>query len=77
MFTGHMVRSVAMAPTIFTPATGAIHATKRYLTMPKCVICNKEVKPGTEHKARYTVHAKCFKRVVPSAKEQKIGDEVV
>lgn len=45
----------------------------------KCVICNKEVKPGTEHPAKYVIHAKCFKRVSPTSakQEQKTGDEVI
>lgn len=45
--------------------------------MAKCVICNKEVKDGDAHPTRYVIHKKCFKRVVPSSKEQKTGDDVV
>lgn len=63
------------------PTINAVHLLLTVIaevsTVPKCVICNKDVKPGTEHKARYAIHDKCFKRVVPSAKEQKTGDEVI
>lgn len=58
--------------------------------MSKCVLCNKVVKEGTEYKAKYVIHKRCYEINVPSAalarvkawkrkldEEQKTGDEVV
>ena len=45
---------------------------------PKCVICNRVVKPETAYKAKYVIHEACFKRVAPtSAKLQRTGDEPI
>lgn len=54
-----------------------VKGTVKGILVGKCVICNKLVKEGTAHLAKYVIHEKCFKRVVPSSKEQKTGDEVV
>ena len=57
--------------------------------MSRCVLCNKPVKEGTEMKAKYVIHKRCYEINVPSAAlarvskwkrlldEQKVGDEPV
>ena len=57
--------------------------------MSRCVLCNKPVKEGTEMKAKYVIHKRCYEINVPSAAlkrvekwkrlldEQKTGDEPV